>query len=54
MPLSATFIGDSKKLQLTFGTEQQTDKAKNAKILTNSARFERQSWERQLELMNGL
>jgi len=32
MPLSATFIGGHKQLQLTFGTEQQPDEAKNPKI----------------------
>lgn len=33
MPLSATCIGDWKQIQLTFGTEEQTDKAKKSKIL---------------------
>lgn len=32
MPLSATCTGDCKHLQLTFGTEQQTEKVENAKI----------------------
>lgn len=30
--LPATFIGDCKQLQLTFGAEQHTDEAKNPKI----------------------